>query len=461
MLGVIFNMLNLNVKSRVGKTLAVLLSLFLTSTVQGQATDKDWGQFLGPNRDSISSETGILKDWSGKKLKLNWTLPVGEGYAIGSVSGGKYFHFDVAKGDDGDGGDLARLRCIDMKTADVEWTFTAPSSYKDLYGYDSGPRTSPLIHDGRIYVYGVEGILRCLDVATGEQLWEVNTIARFGVIQNFFGVSSCPIIHKELLLVMVGGSPEESKKIPKGKLNLVKPNGSAIVALDRKTGKEVYRFGDDLASYTSLRIVDMHGQKVALAWMRESLFVFSPDDGSVLFKFKWRARKLESVNASTPVVSGNRIYIGESYQKGGVVLEVDEKWETTTLWSDDGKRDKSLAPHWNTPVLHEGFLYGCNGEKTGTAKFTCVEFATGEVKWSVPRLGRTSATFCDGHLIVIAERGGLFLVRATPEKFEQVSTYEGDVKFRYPCWSAPIVIDGKLIVRGKDKVACFQLKADE
>ena len=200
---------------------------------------------------------------------------------------------------------------------------------------------------------------------------------------------------------MVGGSPEESKKIPKGKLNLVKPNGSAIVALDRKTGKEVYRFGDDLASYTSLRIVDMHGQKVALAWMRESLFVFSPDDGSVLFKFKWRARKLESVNASTPVVSGNRIYIGESYQKGGVVLEVDEKWETTTLWSDDGKRDKSLAPHWNTPVLHEGFLYGCNGEKTGTAKFTCVEFATGEVKWSVPRLGRTSATFCDGHLIVI------------------------------------------------------------
>ena len=133
-------MLNLNVKSRVGKTLAVLLSLFLTSTVQGQATDKDWGQFLGPNRDSISSETGILKDWSGKKLKLNWTLPVGEGYAIGSVSGGKYFHFDVAKGDDGDGGDLARLRCIDMKTADVEWTFTAPSSCL-LY-------TSPSPRDG-------------------------------------------------------------------------------------------------------------------------------------------------------------------------------------------------------------------------------------------------------------------------------------------------------------------------
>ena len=454
-------MSNLKVKSRaiVATTaLAVLTTLFLTTVAQGQAIDKNWGQFLGPGRNGISTETGILKDWSDGKLKLNWTLPVDEGYAIGSVSGGKYFHFDVTEGESGN---LARLRCVDMQTADVEWTFTAPSSYKDIYGYDSGPRTSPLIHDGRIYAYGVEGILWCLDVASGELLWEVNTIEKFGVIQNFFGVSSSPVIHDELLLVMVGGSPEESKQVPPGRLNLVKPNGSAIVALDRKTGKEVYRVGDDLASYTSLRVVDMHDQKVALAWMRENLFAFDPDDGSVLFKFGWRARKLESVNASTPVVSGNRIYIGESYQKGGVVLEVSKKWETKILWSDDGKREKSLAPHWNTPVLYDGFLYGCNGEKTATAEFTCVEFATGEVQWSVPRLGRTSATFCDGHLIVMAERGSLFLARATPEEFDRVTSYEGDVKFRYPCWSAPVVADGKLIVRGKDKVACFQLVAED
>lgn len=409
---------------------------------------------MGPNRNSISDETGILKDWSADKLKTNWTLPVGEGYAIGSVSDGKYFHFDVTEGDTGN---LARLRCVDLTSSAVDWTFTAASSYKDIYGFDSGPRTSPLIFDGRIYIYGVEGILWCLDVASGDLLWELNTIEKFGVIQNFFGVSSCPIIHDELLLVMVGGSPEESKQVAPGKLNLVKPNGSAIVAVNRKTGEEVYRFGDDLASYTSLRIVDMHDRKVALAWMREHLFAFDPNDGTVLFKFRWRARKLESVNASTPVVSGNRIYIGESYQKGGVVIDVDQQWQTKILWSDDGKRKKSLAPHWNTPVLHDGFLYGCNGEREGSAEFTCVNFETGEVQWSVPRLGRTSATYCDGHLIVIAERGGLFLARATPDKFDRVATYEGEVKLRYPCWSAPVVVDGKLIVRGKGKVACFQL----
>jgi len=95
--------------------------------------------------------------------------------------------------------------------------------------------------------------------------------------------------------------------------------------------------------------------------MRDNLLGFSPDDGTQLFKFKWRARKLESVNASSPVVFENRIYLGESYQKGGVVLEVSKAWEPEVVWSDDGKRDKSLAPHWNTPVLREGFLYGCSG----------------------------------------------------------------------------------------------------
>jgi outer membrane protein assembly factor BamB len=439
-------------------SIALLTTSLLAPSTFGQDVDSDWAQFLGPERNGISSETGILTDWSGGNLKLNWTLPIDEGYAIGSIADGKYFHFDVAAGDEGN---LARLRCVDLDTANIDWTFTAPSSYKDLYGYDSGPRTSPLIHDGRVYVYGVEGMLWCLDANSGALVWELNTIRRFGVIQNFFGVSSSPIVHENLLLVMVGGSPESSKEVAPGRLDLVEPNGSAVVALNRKTGEEVYRTGNDLASYTSLRIVELHGQKVALAWMRESLLGFRPDDGELLFSFKWRARKLESVNASTPVVSGNKIFIGETYQKGGVLLEVDDQWKTKVIWTDDGKRDKAMAPHWNTPVLHEGFLYGCDGERLSNAALNCVDFATGEVRWSVPGLGRSSVTFCDGNLIVMTEKGELFLARAKPDKFERVSTYDGDVKFRSPCWSAPIVVNGKLVVRGKNKVACFQLKSSE
>lgn len=421
----------------------------------GQGTGNDWPQFLGPNRDSISEEKGILTDWTDGKLKTNWTLSVGEGYAIGSVSNGKYFHFDVVKGDDGN---LARLRCVDMETANLDWKFSVPSKYRDLYGYDSGPRTSPLIHDGHVYVYGVEGMLWCLNESSGELIWELNTVEKFGVIQNFFGVSSCPLIYEDLLLVMVGGSPDESKKVPPGQLNLVKPNGSAVVALNRKTGEEVYRTGDDLASYSSMKLTELHGQEVVLAWMRERLLAFRPKNGQLLFSKKWRARKLESVNASTPVVSGNRIYIGETYQKGGVVFEVDDAWQTKVLWTDDGKRNQSMAPHWNTPVLHDGYLYGCDGERLNGAELRCVDFETGTVRWSVPRLGRSSITYCDGFLVVMTERGELFLARATPDNFVRVTSYDGDVKFRSPCWSAPVIVDGTLIVRGKNKVACFSLK---
>jgi len=410
--------------------LACALVLFLASAAPGQA---DWSQFLGPTRNGVSAETGILKDWSAGKLKLNWSLPVGQGYAIGSVADG-------------------------IETGETGWSFTAPTTYQDLYGYDSGPRTSPLIFDGRVYAYGSEGMLWCLDAKSGDVIWEIDTIKKFGVIQNFFGVSSCPAIHKDLLLVMVGGSPEESKSVPPGKLNLVKPNGSAVIALDRKTGKEVWRFGDDLASYTSINLVKMHGQDVGLAWMRDHLLAFNPDDGKQLFKFKWRAKKLESVNASTPLAFENKIYLGESYQKGGLILDVSENWEPEIVWTDDGKRDKAMAPHWNTPVLHDGFLYGCSGQHAGSAEFRCVDVQTGEVRWSAKGWGRSSATFCDGHLIVMAERGKLFLAKATPEKFVEVTSYAGETKFRYPCWSAPIVSDGKLIVKGKQKVACFQLK---
>ena len=434
--------------------LVVLSSILLWDSISlGQA--EDWNQFLGPTRNGVAQETDILTDWSDDQLKMAWTLPVGEGYAIGSVADGYYFHFDVTEKE---GSNVARLRQIDLQTGKPGWEFTAPSSYTDIYGYDSGPRASPLIHDGRVYAYGVEGNLWCLDAKSGELVWEVDTIKKFGVIQNFFGVSGCPLIHEDLVLVSVGGSPEESKEVAPGQLNLVKPNGSAVVAFNRKTGEEVWRSGDDLASYTSLTTANINGETIVLAWMREKLWGLRPSDGTPLFDFKWRARKLESVNASTPIAFENKIYLGESYQKGGVVLEISESWEPSIIWTDDGKRDKSLAPHWNTPVLHDGFLYGCNGENSSTSELRCVEFLTGKVRWAKKGLGRTSVSLCDGQLFVMAERGDFMLVEATPEKATVTTKYDGEQRFRYPCWSAPVISNGKLIVRGKQKVACFDLK---
>ena len=147
----------------------------------------DWAKFLGPTGDGKSSEKNILTDWSDGKLKLLWKIKTGEGYGMGSVAKGRFYHFGRVE-------NRANLRCLNAVTGVKQWEFTYDSDYQDLYGYDSGPRTSPVIDNGLVYIYGVEGILHCLDALTGKVVWKQNLNARFGVIQNFFGVASTPVI---------------------------------------------------------------------------------------------------------------------------------------------------------------------------------------------------------------------------------------------------------------------------
>ena len=159
-----------------------------------------WSTFLGPTGDGKSPETGILTEWTEGGLEVVWQKQVGEGYGIGAVSQGRYFHFDRH-------GDQARLTCMSASTGAAQWTFEYTTSYTDRYGYDGGPRCSPIVDDDRVYLYGAEGMLHCLRVEDGGGVWKVDTCAEFGVVQNFFGVGSNPVVFKELLLVMVGGSP--------------------------------------------------------------------------------------------------------------------------------------------------------------------------------------------------------------------------------------------------------------
>ena len=412
---------------------------------------KDWPRFLGPNIDGVSPETGILKDWSDGKLKLLWQTELGEGYSMCSVADGLVYQFDKVD-------DQGRLRCMDASTGETQWKFEYESNYRDLYGYDAGPRSSPLIDGDRIYLFGVEGMLICVDRNTHKAIWQVDTAEKFGVVQNFFGVASSPVIFEDKLLVMVGGSPPESSEVPPGQLDRVKPNGSAVVAFDKFTGEVIYETGDDLASYTSLTWMDDGQERTLLAWARDNLWGVEPGQGGIKFKFPYRSKKLESVNAMTPVSVDNKIFLSECYENGSALLQLkDGKIET--LWNDSGKRKKALQSHWCTPIVSGDFLYGCNGRNSGSAQLRCISMSTGEVQWSQAGFNRCSMLLIDEHLIVVGERGRLALVKAGPENFELVTERLPDdqLKFVPNCWSAPVVADGRLFVRGGKKLACFQL----
>ena len=430
----------------------------LTAQEATPSSDQSWPRFLGPNQDGKSNQKNILKDWSDGKLKLLWQHETGKGYGIGSAAEGKFFHFGLYD-------DKMQLTCLDCDSGKTVWKFDYDSNYKDLYGYDNGPRASPVIDGNHVYVYGVAGWLHCLNKQNGKLVWKKNLNQQFGVIQNFFGVASSPTIFEDLIIVMVGGSPEESKQIAPGRLNEVKPNGSGIVAFDKLTGEVRYKAVNDLASYTSLRVAEINGKPTLLAWMRASLFGLDPRTGKELFSFFWRAKILESVNAATPVViEQDKVLLTECYERGAVLMKVEPgNPKPELIWSDlKARRNSTLRSHWNTPIVVGDFTYGCSGRKTATADLRCFDWKTGKVQWKYDELSRASITWVDGHFVVMGEQGELLLIKANPKEVEVVTRYEpGDgenqIKFTYPCWAAPVIADGKLFVRGRDKLACFQL----
>jgi outer membrane protein assembly factor BamB len=414
----------------------------------------DWPSFLGPTGDSISPEKGLIAPWPKQGPRLVWKTPVDEGYGAPAISKGRLFVFDRVA-------NSARLRCLNAETGQFLWKFEYPTNYRDKYGYNGGPRSCPVVDDDRVYLYGAEGMLHCLRVSDGKPLWKVDTVADFGVIQNFFGVGSAPVVEGELLLAQVGGSPRGSDKV---EFSDLKGSGSGIVAFDKRTGKVVYQITDELASYSSPVLASIHGRRWCFVLARGGLVGFEPKSGKVDFHFPWRAPDLESVNASNPVVIDDKVFISECYGLGSALLQV-KPGGCEVVWSDAKKklREKRLLCHWMTPVYSGGYLYGCSGRHTNQAELRCIEWATGKVMWSEPRLSRTSLLMIDSHFIVQTEVGPLLLVNVNPQRYDEVSLVQvheagkKDPLLEYPCWAAPVVARGLMYLRGPHYLVCLEV----
>lgn len=425
---------------------------------------QDWPSFLGPDGNSKSPEKGLTVPWPETGPRIVWQKKLGVSYGPPAISRGRLFQFDRFE-------NQARLTCIQSETGAFLWKFEYPMSYEDLYGYNNGPRAAPIVDEERVYIFGAEGMLHCLKVLDGTLLWKIDTQERFGVIQNFFGVASAPLVEKDLLIVAIGGSPAESKALPPGQLDRVKGNGSGIVAFDKRSGEIKYQITDELASYAAPVAATIDGRRWCFALMRGGLVAFEPSSGKVDFHFPWRASTLESVNASNPVVVDDLVFISETYGPGSALLRVKPQGYEA-VWSDEmNRRDKRMQTHWNTCVHHEGYLYGSSGRHSGNAELRCVELSSGEVKWSEPNLSRCSLLYVDEHFICLSEYGELLLLKANPEKFDVVSRVVLPAKvagpllpgqqatplLKYPAWAAPVLAHGLLYIRGDDTLVCLEV----
>ena len=417
----------------------------------------DWPKFLGPTADSKSPETGLLTKWGPCGPPVVWHRKLGTGYGIGAVAEGRFYQFDRIE-------DQARLTCLDAHRGTPLWKFEYPTEYEDLLGYNNGPRSSPVIDGWRVYIFGPEGLLQCVDARDGKLVWKVDTAKKFGVVQNFFGVGSTPVVEKDLLMVMVGGSPADSQDAGRFDLDRVVGNGSGIVAFDKRTGQVKYAITDELASYSTPQLATIDGRRWCFVFARGGLVAFDPATGKVDFHYPWRARLRDSVNASTPVVVGNEVLISETYGPGSSLLRV-KPGGYDVVWRDPPERNKALQCHWNTPIYHQGYLYGSSGRHSGEAELRCIEWKSGKIQWSQPGLGRASLLYVDGHFICLGEDAELRLVRATEKEYVEVAraivreTSDGPPLLKPPAWAAPILAHGLLYVRGEDRLVCLRLIA--
>ncbi|MEM1183262.1 MAG: PQQ-binding-like beta-propeller repeat protein [Acidobacteriota bacterium] len=453
-------------------TAVLVLTLLGSAFGTPAAFAEDWPAFLGPTADGRSGEE-ISLDWGEKGPEVLWFGAVGEGYSAPSVVADVVYVFDRVK-------DEARLYALSAEDGELLWSESYPSTYEDLYRYSGGPRAVPVVDDGRVFAFGVDGRLRAHRSRNGEVLWDVDTNGRFGVVQNFFGAGSTPVVEGDLLIVMVGGSPEGSPSISAGK---VRGNGSGIVAFDKRSGEVRYRLSDELSSYATVRVATVDDRRWAFAFTRGGLLAFEPATGAEDFFFPWRAKKLESVNAATPVVVGDKVFITESYGPGGALLQVGQgagEAGHRVVWKD-ARRGKSLESHWATPVYRDGFLYASSGQSTGEATLRAVRLDTGEVTWSEPGLGRSTLLLAGEHLVVLTEHGRLLLVEANPEKYVKLadidygtrrSSRDADAKvaagapskapaLRFPVWNAPVLSNGRLFLRGKDQLLVLNVAPAE
>jgi outer membrane protein assembly factor BamB len=386
----------------------------------------DWPHFLGPNRDGTSPEKGLRRAWPKGGPPVVWSKPVGEGFSGPVIADGRLILFHRVDGEE-------IVACLDAGTGKERWKHSYPTAYEDDFGKGNGPRATPVIAGGRVYTLGAEGRLTCLELASGNKVWDRALLKEYQVPRSFFGVGTTPLVEGKRVLVNVGG-----KK-------------AGIVALDADTGKEVWRATDDGASYSSPVAATFDGQRYAIFLTRQGVVLLDPINGAVRYQKRWRARINASVNAASPLVVGDLVFFSASYDTGALLLRV-RQGKVEEVWSND----ESMSNHYNTCVPHEGHLYGYHGRQEEGAALRCVELKSGKVRWEQKRFGCGSTVVADGLLVTLTERGELVLAEATPEAYREKA--RARVFDAPPCRAPLALAEGRLYGRDGGRLVCWNVK---
>lgn len=434
----------------------------------------DWPEFLGPSRNNRSPETGLRQFLPTDGVPVLWQNKVGTGYSAPSIRGDRLvLHHRI--------GDEEIIEAFSAGSGAPLWKHSDPSRFVDPFGYNNGPRCSPLLTQDLCYTFGAEGLLICLRLKDGSLVWKRDTRADFNIPEAFFGVGSTPILEDGRLFVILGGQPN-----------------SAVIAVDATTGATLWENGGEStwngvqmtgwpgertvqwnpadpafqkqASYCTPVLATFHGRRHLLCCTRQGLLSLDPATGKLNFAFWFRARQDSSVNAMTPLVQDDCILLSSAYFRlGSVLLRVRPSGDA----ADEVWRGTQLEMHWSQPILDKGVLYGFSGRNEPDGRFRCVDWADGRLRWDrfegwpnaghsklragekPPEFyGRGSLVLADGKLIALGEAGRLGLFNPDPEKTVELGVWQVP-GLSYPCWTGPVLSNRKLYLRDESLLICL------
>ncbi len=416
--------------------LSVVLSLNTHDAVAQPPTGKvqddaagEWPQFLGPQRNGRSSETGLLDRWPEEGPKVVWRVPGGAGMSGLAVSRGRVLTLVQRE-------EKQWLISLNANTGESVWQSAIAPEYRNPMG--NGPRATPAISGDRVFVFTGEGILAAIDFRNGKLIWSHKVLADLAGKEAEYGMACSPLVIGEQVIVTVGAA--------KG----------TLVAYDTKSGKQLWTAGNDPAGYSSPALLNVGGRSQIVAFTGNSALGVAPATGAVLWRYPYETNY--QCNIAAPLEINGQVFLSSGENHGSVLLALKpqvDRFEISTVWDSFGSKSV-LRNEWQTSMLLDGHLYGMDnvGGAGPVTHLTCINAATGERLWQVPRFGKGNLIAADGKLFITTMKGELVIARATPERYEEL----GRMNVLGSTRQAPALSQGRLYLRDDKEIVCVDVR---
>jgi len=386
----------------------------------------DWPQWRGQERNGLSKDTGLLKQWPPSGPQQTWSISsLGEGYGSISIRGDRIYT-------QGTSGSASVVFCLNR--ADGKTVWSAALGPKLNEGRGNGPRSTPTVDDDRVYALTENGDLACLRARDGSPVWRKNILKEFGGSNPGWLISESPLVDGNRLIVTPGGS------------------GAGLVALDKMTGKEIWRAKDvsEEAGYSSAIAADVGGVRTIMNFTSRAAVGVRASDGKLMWRHSSPANR--TANCTTPVFADNKVFFTSDYGTGAALLGLSA--QNGEVKAQEIYFTKEMRNHHGGVVLVNGYLYGF----TGSSGLTCIEFATGKRMWANRSVGKGSLAYADGMLYLFSENNTVGLAEATPKEYVEKGRFSVPDQ-GWPSWAHPVVAGGKLYIRNQETLTSYDVKA--